>query len=130
VAQKDIEVILTRQLAGYLATPIFIVDREGNLSFFNEPAESILGRRFEETGEMPVDEWSRIFTPRDRAGRLLQPSDLPLVIANVEQRPAYGAFSIEGSDGVQRTIHVTAFPLIGMQDRHLGAVAIFWEDTE
>jgi len=53
---KDIEVILSRHLASCLAMPIFIVDPVGNLLFYNEPAELILGRRFEETGEMPASE--------------------------------------------------------------------------
>jgi PAS domain-containing protein len=44
--QLEIEMILMRQLASYLAMPIFIVDPVGNLVFYNEPAESILGRRF------------------------------------------------------------------------------------
>ena len=30
--------------------PIFLVDTEGNLLYYNEPAEAILGRRFSETG--------------------------------------------------------------------------------
>ena len=42
MAQKDIELILTRQLASYLATPVFIVDAIGTLVFYNEPAEVIL----------------------------------------------------------------------------------------
>ena len=46
MAQKDVEVILMRQLASYLAVPIFLVDPAGNLIFYNEPAERLLGRRF------------------------------------------------------------------------------------
>ena len=33
--QKAIEVILMRQLASYLAMPIFVVDPDGNLLFYN-----------------------------------------------------------------------------------------------
>ena len=50
-----IELILTRQLADCLAIPVFITDTIGNLLFYNEPAEDILGKRFEDTGEMPVE---------------------------------------------------------------------------
>jgi len=128
VEQKEIEVILTRQLASYLDMPIFIVDPAGNLVYYNECAEEILGRRFEETGEMPAAQWGTIFTPRDASGQLLSPDELPLVIAVTERRPAHLSFLIEGLDGVERFIDVTAFPLIGLQDRFLGAVAIFWED--
>src|SRR5206468_1146467 len=34
VSQQEIEVILTRQLATYLAVPVFIVDPEGTLLFY------------------------------------------------------------------------------------------------
>jgi PAS domain-containing protein len=125
--QKEIEVILTRQLASYLAIPVFLVDTEGTLLFYNEPAERLLGRRFEETGEMPVAEWSTMFTPMDEQGAPLAPEALPLVIALAERRPAHRTFCIRGLDGVLRHIEVTAFPLIGEVERHLGAVALFWE---
>src|SRR4029453_4991519 len=63
-AQKPIELILARQLATHLAMPIFLVDADGTLVFFNEPAERILGRRFDETGEMPAAAWSPTSPPR------------------------------------------------------------------
>ncbi len=127
MSQKEIEVILARQLADYLAMPIFIADPQGTLLFYNEPAERILGRRFDETGEMAVGEWSTIFRPTDETGKPLLPKSLPLVIALYEHRPAHGQFWIQGLDGVQRHIEVTAFPLIGQAERYLGAIAIFWE---
>lgn len=127
MAQKEIEVILTRQLASYLAMPVFLVDKEGNLVYYNEPAEAVLGRRFEETGEMQLADWSTIFTPTDESGTPLPPETLPLVIALRELTPAHKVFWIKGLDNVSRQISVTAFPLIGQANRHLGAVAIFWE---
>ena len=45
MGQQEIEVILSRQLFSYLMIPIFLVDPEGSLLFYNEPAETILGRR-------------------------------------------------------------------------------------
>ncbi len=124
---KEIEVILTRHLASCLAMPIFIVDPAGDLVFYNEPAEVILGRRFEETGEMPAAELSNIFTARDENGAPLPAQDLPLMIAIQQRKPAYRSFWIRGLDEVLRHIEVSAFPLIGQADRFLGAVAIFWE---
>lgn len=129
--QKEIEVILTRQLAGYLTVPVFIVDPAGTLLYYNEAAETILGKRFEETGEMLVGEWSTIFVPMDEAGESLAPGQLPLIVALNEHRPAYRRFFIVGLDGVKRCIDVTAFPLDGIANRHLGAVAMFWNvETE
>ena len=125
--QQEIEVILARQLADYLALPTFLVDQEGNLLFYNEPAEKILGHRYEETGPMPELEWATVFQPTDEDGRPLPASQLPLIVALQEARPAHSGFWIRGLDGVRREIEVIAFPLIGQSDRRLGAVAIFWE---
>ena len=127
MAQKEIEVILTRQLASYLAMPIFIVDRDGTLLFFNEPAEAILGKRFEETGEMVAAEWASAFMPTDERGEPLAPETLPLIIALYQRKPAHRSLWIRGLDNVPRHIEATAFPLIGQGGRNLGAVAIFWE---
>jgi PAS domain-containing protein len=124
---KALEVILMRQLADCLAMPIFIVNVEGTLLFYNEPAERLLGQRFEETGELSTSEWATAFVPTDRHGKALPPEKLPLVIALQERRPAHADFRIRGFDQVLRHIHVTAFPLSGRANRFLGAVAIFWE---
>ncbi len=61
MAAYGIEIILNRQLADCLSVPVFITDTVGNLIFYNEPAEKILGSRFEETGEMKVETWGTIF---------------------------------------------------------------------
>ena len=124
--QREIEVILTRQLASYLSLPIFIVDPAGTLIFYNEPAEAILGHRFEETGEMPAEEWATVYSSDGPDGHLA-PEQLPLMIALRELRPAHGRLTVRGLDNVRRRIEVTAFPLVGQAGRHLGAMAIFWE---
>jgi PAS domain-containing protein len=125
--QQAIEVILMRQLASYLAMPIFLVDPAGDLLFYNEPAEALLGHRYEETGEMPLVEWAQIFQPTSEDGSPLPAEALPLVIALQQHCAAHLQFRIRGLDGVHRKIEVTAFPLEGQGGRHLGAVAIFWE---
>ena len=127
MAQREIETILARQLASYLAMPIFIVDPQGGLIFYNESAEAILGRRFAETGEMTVTELSSIFTTTDEEGQPLPADALPVVATHKEHRPSHGRFWICGLDNVRRHIEVTALPLIGQADRYLGAIAIFWE---
>src|SRR5215470_12895782 len=125
--QHEVEVILVKQLASYLATPIFVVDPDGNLVFYNEQAEKLLGHRYDETGEMPISEWGTIFVPRDEHGTPLPPHELPLSQAVARHEPAHGEMWITGLDGAHRHISVTAFPLVGQRGRNLGAVAIFWE---
>jgi PAS domain-containing protein len=130
MGQKPVELILMRQLASYLAMPVFLVDTRGTLVFYNEPAEELLGRRYEETGDMALEEWSTVFTPTTEDGSRLSPEKLPLLIALHKRRAAHRAFRIRGLDGATRRIQATAFPLDGQGGRHLGAVAIFWEDHD
>jgi PAS domain-containing protein len=130
MSQQEIEVILSRHLAECLAMPIFIVNPGGDLIFYNEPAEAILGQNYTETGTMPAKEWATVFQPFDAEGNPLSPEDLPLIIALKEHHPAHKVFNIHGKDGVLREIEVTAFPLIGQADRFLGALAIFWESPK
>ena len=130
MSQHEIEVILARQLAEYLAMPIFIVDPAGDLVYYNEPAEAILGTRYVETGTMPASEWSTVFKPVDQEGKPILPEELPLVIAMTQQHPAHKSFWIEGLDKAHRQIELTAFPLMAQANRFLGAIAIFWEVSE
>lgn len=127
MSQQEIEVILSRHLAEHLVMPIFIVDPAGDLIFYNQPAENILGCKYNETGLMPANKWSTIFEPVDQDGKLLPPEDLPLMIAISQRCPAHKTFWIRGMDGNLREIEATAFPLEAQADRFLGAVAIFWE---
>jgi len=130
MSQQEIEVILARHLAEYLAMPIFIVNPDGDLIFYNEPAETILGTRYAETGIMPATEWSTIFHAMNHDRSLIPPDELPLMIALSKRHPAHKLFWIEGLDGVLREIEVTAFPMVGQADRFLGAIAIFWENPK
>jgi len=71
-----------RQLASYLATPIFLVDRDGTLVFYNEAAEELLGRGFEDLPEMERDEWLLAFQPHELDGSPLSADDNPLTDAS------------------------------------------------
>jgi PAS domain-containing protein len=127
MAQQEIETILARHLAEYLAMPIFIVNPAGDLIFYNEPAEMILGTRYNETGSMPAKEWTTIFHPVDHEGNSIPGDELPLIIALTRRSPAHKNFWIRGLDGELRELEVTAFPVIGQAGRFLGGIAIFWE---
>jgi PAS domain-containing protein len=58
--QQAVEMILVRQLAGYLYVPVLVLDTTGTVVFYNEPAERILGVRFEETGRIDPEEVDRL----------------------------------------------------------------------
>ena len=129
MSQKPIELILTRHLASSLAMPVFLVDAEGTLVFYNEPAERVLGVRFEETGEMPPSEWAGQWILTGGDGAPIPPECLPLSVAIAQRKPAHGVFTIHGSDGQRRYIEVTAIPLIQPSGQVVGAAAFFWETS-
>ena len=124
----DIEIILSRQLADSLSMPVFITDIEGNLIYYNEPAEEILGKRFEESGVMPVEEWGKIFKPVDEFKNPLSPEELPLVKTLRNVYPFHKTFWIESLQGKSQKISVTSFPIIGRSGNFSGGIAIFWKD--
>jgi PAS domain-containing protein len=130
LAQQELEMILLRQLASHLATPILVVDPKGDLVYFNEAAEAILGRRFDETQEIRRAEFNSTFQPSDEHGVPLRPDEQPLAMAADRLEPAHRRFWIRGLDGARRHIEGAAFPLIGQNHRLLGAFALFWEIHE
>jgi PAS domain-containing protein len=127
VPQQPLELILLRQLASYLAVPIWVADSEGNLIYYNESAEPVLGRRFDEAGEITLAELSGLFEIRDEAGEPLASENIPLGVALLQRHPAHGRLQMRGLDGAWRRIDVTAFPVEGQGGRMLGAAVLFWE---
>jgi len=130
MAQQPIELILLKQWATHIATPVWIMDVEGNLVFYNEPAEGLLGRRFDEAGELHADELADLFVTSDLKGAPVESKELPVVVALTERHPAHGELRIQTLDtGEWRQIEVTAIPIEGQGARHLGAFAVFWESA-
>jgi PAS domain-containing protein len=119
--------ILAREFASNLATPIYIADADETLVYFNEPAEKIAGRSFAEAGEMPMREFAELLTPRGQDGEPLEREATPGGIAFKERRPAHACLRITGLDGDEREIATTAFPLFGPDEEFHGIMVIFWE---
>jgi PAS domain S-box-containing protein len=124
--QKHLALILARQFASNLATPVAITDEEGRLVYYNEAAESIIGTTFAEAGEMPFAEWSARAAPRTAEDEPLPTDRRPAAIALNERRAAHEQMKVTGLDGVEREIAVTAFPIFAHVDEFVGIVAIFW----
>lgn len=121
-----LEIILSRQLAECLSTAMFITDPSGNLLYYNETAEEILGRRYDDTGSMSAAEWSTIFTPLLENGSPMPPERLPLMQTLTNQRPAHGSFYIISLTGEKHFITVTSFPITAIDGIFTGAIALFW----
>ena len=126
MAQQPVELILVHHLASRRAVPVFVIDTAGDMVYFNEPAERVLGRRFDEIRIMPFADWTTAFRP-SRSGQVLAPEEIPLVVSLRRAIPVHGPVDIVSGDGVERTIEVTAFPIVSPPDQLIGAVAMFWE---
>jgi PAS domain-containing protein len=124
--QKQLLLILAREFTSNLSTPSLIADADGTLVFYNEAAEAVVGKRFAETGELPLEEWLQTFEPRTTDSKPLPAERRPAHIALVERRPAHERYLITSTDGVEREVEVTAFPLYAHTEEFVGIVAIFW----
>ena len=126
--RNPIEIIVLKQFAGCLAIPIFVIGPSGDLLYFNESAEPILGLRFDEAGELDLEEWSRLIPTFDEFGVPFKPEERPLVLALNERRPIHRRLILQRFDGRSVRVEGTSIPLVATGDRMLGALAVFWED--
>jgi len=130
LAQHPIEMILLKQWASLIAVPVWITDADGRLVYYNEPTEEIIGMRFEDAGEMSADQLAEVFVIREIDGSPLANDDRPLMIALTKQMSAHRRIRFLRVDKQWREIAVTAIPIIGEGNRHLGAMVTMWEDGE
>lgn len=128
--QRNLILILAREFASKLATPVFVADAGGELVYYNEPAEAILGRTFGEAGQMRADAWASLFSVEHLDGSPMPLTEMPAGVALLERRPAHGTFRLIGLDGRRHRISVTALPLFAHLDELVGVIALFWEQPD
>jgi PAS domain-containing protein len=75
--QRHIALILAKDLAANLASAVLLVDPDGDLVFFNEAAERILGRPYAEA-QMSRGELAKTFKPVDASGAPIPLAEPPL----------------------------------------------------
>jgi PAS domain-containing protein len=127
--QKPLELILARNLMTSLSTPAFLVDEGGVLVFYNEAAGILLGRRFEELGQVGQEEWGALFGPFGDDGTAIAYDELPLVSAIRSGRPAHAALTIRSADGAEHAVEASAFPILTAHGSQ-GALAMLWTAGE
>ncbi len=110
-----------------MATPIWIAGTRGQLLYYNEPAEALLGKRFDEAGEMRLQDLPKIFETTTPEGKPISEDDLPLGKALRQRQPAHLRVRITALDGQTRLLDITAVPLLVQGGHYLGAMAMFWE---
>lgn len=125
--QQPVEMILLRQLASHLTVPIWIMDAEGNLVFFNEAAEPLLGAPFDDVGPFHADEVRDRFLLTDLNGDPLGQLDFPLAVTLTKGEPSHGELRYRGLDGQWRAAAVTSLPIEGQTRKFLGVLVTFWE---
>jgi hypothetical protein len=124
---KPLPLILARELASNLATPIHLIDARGVLVFWNDAAAQLIGKAFGEVGEIPAEEFGAVLQTRSPNGEPLRRRDTPSGIAFFQRRPAHMTVAATGYDGVERLVHATAFPLFGSTNEMDGVVSVFWQ---
>lgn len=127
---QPIEMILLRQWSAYQALPVWIMDVHGDLLYYNEPAEELLGLRYDEAGAIHANDLAARFETTNLDGTAIDTEKLPIVIALTQRHPAHAEMRIRTEQGSWRHLHITAFPVEGLGERHLGAVAMFWENPD
>jgi hypothetical protein len=128
--RKPLQLILARELASNLATPIHLIDARGVLVYWNDAAALLIGKPFGESGEISADEFVAVLKMKTPNGEPLRRRDSPSGIAFFERRPAHMTLAATGYDGVERLVHVTAFPLFGTNTEMHGVVTVFWQVGE
>jgi hypothetical protein len=123
---KSLPLILARELAANLATPMFLMDPGGMLVFYNDAAAMLLGKPFAELGEIPSGEFGASLQLSTPNGEPLLRRDTPSGIAFFEHRPSHQTVMATSYDGVRRAYEATAYPLLGATGEMHGVLAVFW----
>lgn len=127
--QQPLPLIMMRELADNLATPLFLVDRDGVLVYYNEAAEGILGLRYADAGSLTADEWGERWGALHPDGSPMSADERPIACAMRQGKPCHMPMLLITTEGVRRSIEVTAFPLLARADEIVGGVAIFWDSS-
>ncbi len=126
---RPLELILARNLLASLSTPAFLVDRQGEIAFYNDAAGDLVGRRYEDTGPMSIREWTERFGPFDGDGEPIHFDRLELTRALMHNRPGHDRFCLRPTGGDFQTIEMSALPIVGT-DGYRGAMVWFWPADE
>lgn len=123
--QKPLELILARNLLTSISTPAFLVDGSGTLVFYNEAAAALLGRSFEDAGQMTAAEWIEAFGPLTNEDEPIELDEISLTHAIQAGHPAHGSFCIRTAQD-KEVVEASAFPLVASDEDASGAMIMFW----
>jgi PAS domain-containing protein len=125
---RSLPLILARELAANLATPMFLIDSDGTLVFCNEAAELMLGKSYSEIGAVTANDFGDMLNLEDLNGEPLRKRDSPPGIAFMRREPAHNTLVVTTLDGTRKAqFEITAYPLFGRTGDMHGVLTVFWE---
>ena len=129
-SEPSLPLILARELAANLATPMFLIDAGGTLVYFNEAAELLLGKSYGEIGGITALEFGTMLNLENVDGTPMRRRDSPAGVAFYEREPAHRTLLATTLAGTRQPFEVTAYPLFGhVGDMH-GVLTVFWRAKE
>ena len=126
-APRSIPLILARELAANLATPMFLIDAAGMLVYFNEAAELMLGKTHAEVGNITANEFGSMLQLTDLDGDPIRRRDSPAGVAFIHREPSHRTLHATTLDGERDKFECTAYPLFGRADEMHGVLTLFWK---
>ncbi len=112
---RSLPLILARELAANLATPI-LIDAGGTLAFYNEAAELMLGKTYAEIGVITANEFGSMLEMADLDGTHLRRRDSPAGVAFYQREPAHRTLLVRpwtAPDGNSRSRPIPCLAISG-----------------
>lgn len=129
-SEPSLPLILARELAANLATPMFLIDAGGILVFCNEAAELLLGKRYSDIGGITALEFGAMLELGNVDGSPMRRRDSPAGVAFYDREPAHRTLLATTLDGSRQPFEVTAYPLFGHVGEMHGVLTVFWRAKE
>jgi PAS domain-containing protein len=126
---KSLPLILARELAASLATPMFLMDARGMLVYYNDAAALLIGKPFGELGEIAGNDFGAMLDLATPEGEPVRRRDSPAGVAFIQRRPAHRTLLTTSYTGARLLVEATAYPLFGAGGEMHGVVSVFWEGT-
>jgi PAS domain-containing protein len=128
--EPSLVLILAREFAANLATPMFLIDADGILVFCNEAAELLLGKSYGEIGSIAANEFGAMLELGNLDGTPMRRRDSPAGVAFYEREPVHRKLLATTLDGTRHPFEVTAYPLFGHVGEMHGVLTVFWRAKE
>ncbi len=126
---RSLPLILARELAANLATPMFLLDEAGTLVFYNEAAELMLGKTYAELGPITGADFGDLLQIENLDGSRMRKRDSPAGVAFNQREPCHRSLLATPLGGAKPKAkwEVTAYPLFGRTGEMHGVLTVFWE---